>query len=113
MAAAGRGFYRAIPGDVTALGYTLGGNMTFRSRQSATEPAIAVEPPPARVINMLAYLMKHDAHHRGQICILAGALGHEFSGDDTMRHWGWKAISPRPPQRELRRRAASQPRAHS
>ena len=34
---------------------------------------------------MLTYLMQHDAHHRGQICLLARDLGHEFSGDDTMR----------------------------
>ena len=42
---------------------------------------------------MLVYLIQHDAHHRGQVCLLARALGHEFSGDDTMRLWGWKAIA--------------------
>ena len=45
---------------------------------------------PRRVIDMLTYLMQHDAHHRGQICMLARDLGHTFSGDDTMRMWGWK-----------------------
>jgi uncharacterized damage-inducible protein DinB len=53
-----------------------------------------VKGMPRRVIDMLTYLMQHDAHHRGQICMLARAFGHEFSGDDTMRLWGWKAISP-------------------
>jgi uncharacterized damage-inducible protein DinB len=62
-----------------------------------------VKGMPRRAINMLAYLMQHDAHHRGQICMLARALGHEFSGDDTMRLWGWKAISPRPEPRAVRR----------
>ena len=63
--------------------------------------------------NMLAYLMQHNAHHRGQICMLARALGHEFSGDDTRRLWGWKAISPRPPRRGVPPGTASQARAHS
>jgi uncharacterized damage-inducible protein DinB len=49
---------------------------------------------PRRVIDMLTYLMQHDAHHRGQICMLARDLGHEFTGDDTMRMWGWKAMTP-------------------
>lgn len=53
-----------------------------------------VKGQPRRAVNMLAYLMQHDAHHRGQICTLARALGHAFSGDDTMRLWGWKAMPP-------------------
>jgi len=53
-----------------------------------------VKGMPRRAIDMLTYLMQHDAHHRGQICMLARALGHEFSADDTMRLWGWKKISP-------------------
>jgi len=58
------------------------------------------------------FVMQHDAHHRGQICMLARALGHEFSGADTMRLWGWKAISPGPRRRGARR-AAKLARAHS
>ena len=49
---------------------------------------------PRRTIDMLTYLVQHDAHHRGQICMLARDLGHVFSGDDKMRLWGWKAIPP-------------------
>jgi len=51
-----------------------------------------VKGMPRRVVNMLAYLMQHDAHHRGQICGLARDLGHEFRSEDTMRVWGWKAL---------------------
>jgi uncharacterized damage-inducible protein DinB len=47
---------------------------------------------PRRVPNMLVYLLQHDAHHRGQICMLAKELGHEFRAEDTMRIWGWKAL---------------------
>ena len=53
-----------------------------------------VKGMPRRVVNMLTYLMQHDAHHRGQIVMLAGDLGHRLSGDETMRIWGWKAMPP-------------------
>ena len=52
-----------------------------------------VKGMPRRAINMLAYLIQHDAHHRGQICVLARDLGHKFPSEDTMRFWGWKAIA--------------------
>jgi uncharacterized damage-inducible protein DinB len=51
-----------------------------------------VKGMPRRVVNMLIYLIQHDAHHRGQICAVARDLGHEFRGEDTMRIWGWKAM---------------------
>jgi hypothetical protein len=54
----------------------------LRSRQAR------VKGMPRRVIDMLTYLIQHDAHHRGQICLLARDLGHAFNGDDTMRMWG-------------------------
>jgi uncharacterized damage-inducible protein DinB len=42
---------------------------------------------------MMIYIVQHDAHHRGQICSLARAHGHEFTMDDMMRLWGWKKLS--------------------
>ena len=53
-----------------------------------------VKGMPRRVVNMMVYLMQHDAHHRGQICRLARDLGHEFRSEDTMRIWGWKSLPP-------------------
>jgi uncharacterized damage-inducible protein DinB len=47
---------------------------------------------PRRVVNLMIYLVQHDAHHRGQITSLARELGHEFSRDDVMRLWGWKKL---------------------
>lgn len=47
---------------------------------------------PRRLVNMLMYLVQHDAHHRGQITRLARDLGHEFTSQDVMRIWGWKAM---------------------
>ena len=49
-----------------------------------------VKGMPRRAIDMLTYLIQHDAHHRGQICMLARDLGHTFNSDDGMRMWGWK-----------------------
>ena len=34
-----------------------------------------VKGMPRRVVNMLVYLIEHDAHHRGQIVMMAGDLG--------------------------------------
>ena len=51
-----------------------------------------VKGMPRRAVNMLTYLIQHDAHHRGQICVLARDLGHEFKSEDIMRMWGWKAL---------------------
>jgi uncharacterized damage-inducible protein DinB len=51
-----------------------------------------VKGMPRRLVNMLMYLVQHDAHHRGQICVLARDLGHEFAPEDTMRIWGWKSL---------------------
>ena len=72
-------------------------------RQSTTdlsrlfEAAIAegrtrVQGMPRRLINMLLYFVQHDAHHRGQIFMVAKALGHEFRTEDVMRVWGWKKL---------------------
>jgi uncharacterized damage-inducible protein DinB len=72
-----------------------------------------VKGMPRRVVDMITYLMQHDAHHRGQICMIARDLGHEFSGDDTMRLWGWKAMPPgaaRPGARRPAAKAARRPR---
>jgi uncharacterized damage-inducible protein DinB len=65
----------------------------FESALASRRPR--VKGMPRRVIDMLTYLVQHDAHHRGQICMLARDLGHEFSGDDRMRLWGWKSIPTR------------------
>jgi uncharacterized damage-inducible protein DinB len=54
-----------------------------------------VKRMPRRAVNMMVYLIQHDAHHRGQICTLARDLGHEFHRDDIMRIWGWKPLPPK------------------
>ena len=71
-----------------------------QSREALTtlfEAALAKGQPrvkkmPRRLVNMMTYLMQHDAHHRGQICSLARVLGFRMSKQDVMRLWGWKSL---------------------
>lgn len=72
---------RQSSADLTALFES-----AFAARQSR------VTGMPRRAVNMLLYLVQHDAHHRGQIFMLAKDLGHEFRSEDVMRVWGWKAL---------------------
>jgi uncharacterized damage-inducible protein DinB len=65
-----------------------------------------VKGMPRRAIDMLTYLLQHDAHHRGQICMLARDLGHKFRSGDMTRLWGWTAIETRPGSRPARQSAS-------
>jgi uncharacterized damage-inducible protein DinB len=43
-------------------------------------------------IEMLAYMLAHEAHHRGQICMLAHQLGHPLPGRVTSALWNWERL---------------------
>jgi uncharacterized damage-inducible protein DinB len=38
---------------------------------------------------MFAYMLTHEAHHRGQVCMLAHLLGYRLPNKVTSRMWGW------------------------
>jgi uncharacterized damage-inducible protein DinB len=41
------------------------------------------------IAGFLAYLIAHDAHHRGQICMLARQLGHPLPQKAMFGMWEW------------------------
>ena len=41
---------------------------------------------------MVAYMITHEAHHSGQICMLANQLGFKLPGAETSAMWGWERM---------------------
>lgn len=41
---------------------------------------------------MFAYMIIHDAHHRGQVCMLAHQLGFPLSTTTTSQIWSWERL---------------------
>jgi uncharacterized damage-inducible protein DinB len=44
---------------------------------------------PTDLEHFLSYFVAHEAHHRGQLCLLARELGHRLSPDVTIGLWQW------------------------
>ena len=41
---------------------------------------------------MFTYMVVHDAHHRGQVCMLAHQLGHKLPAKVIARMWSWEKL---------------------
>jgi uncharacterized damage-inducible protein DinB len=41
---------------------------------------------------MFAYMVAHDAHHRGQVCMLAHQLGYKLPMKVISRMWSWERL---------------------
>jgi uncharacterized damage-inducible protein DinB len=41
---------------------------------------------------MLCYMISHEAHHRGQVCMLAHQLGFPLPGKVTSALWSWEKL---------------------
>jgi uncharacterized damage-inducible protein DinB len=41
-------------------------------------------------VEMLCYMIAHEAHHRGQVCMLAHQLGFPLSQEVTSGMWNWE-----------------------
>jgi uncharacterized damage-inducible protein DinB len=59
-------------------------------------------PPWPAGVEMLCYMLSHEAHHRGQVCMLAHQLGFPLSKELTSGMWNWEKLwkecgSPRGP----------------
>ena len=45
---------------------------------------------PTDMVHFLNYFVAHEAHHRGQLCMLARQLGHRLPVEVTGGLWQWK-----------------------
>jgi len=41
---------------------------------------------------MVAYMISHEAHHRGQVCMLAHQFGFPLTGGATSAMWNWERM---------------------
>jgi len=62
------------------------------ARGGAVPPA-AWQNFPTDVVHFLSYFVAHEAHHRGQLCMLARQLGHRLPTAVTAGLWQWKKRS--------------------
>jgi uncharacterized damage-inducible protein DinB len=59
------------------------------ARGGAIPPA-AWQNFPTDLVHFLTYFVAHEAHHRGQLCLLARQLGHRLPAGVTAGLWQWK-----------------------
>ena len=58
--------------------------------RDGTIPAAAWQNFPTDLIHFVTYFVAHEAHHRGQLCMLARQLGHRLPVEVTAGLWQWK-----------------------
>lgn len=52
-------------------------------------PAAAWQSFPTDVAHFITYFIAHEAHHRGQLCLIARQLGQRLPGEVTAGLWQW------------------------
>ena len=62
----------------------------FGVARGGTLPPAAWQNFPTDVVHFLSYFVAHEAHHRGQLCMLARQLGHRLPAEVTAGLWQWK-----------------------
>lgn len=62
------------------------------SRGGAVPPA-AYQNFPTDLPHFLTYFVAHEAHHRGQLCMLARQMGHRLPPEVVAGLWQWKKRS--------------------
>ena len=67
----------------------LGGGASRRIKKFRRDGWAAAWPPGPE---MLCYMLSHEAHHRGQVCMLAHQLGFPLPMSVTSHLWNWERI---------------------
>lgn len=49
-------------------------------------------PPWPVGLEMLCYMISHEAHHRGQVCMLAHQVGFPLANEVTTGIWNWEKL---------------------
>ena len=63
------------------------------SARGGTIPPAAWQNFPTDLVHFLSYFVAHEAHHRGQLVMLARQLGHRLPVEVTAGLWQWKKRS--------------------
>ena len=63
------------------------------STRGGTIPPAAWQNFPTDLVHFLSYFVAHEAHHRGQLVMLARQLGHRLPVEVTGGLWQWKKRS--------------------
>ncbi len=58
--------------------------------RGGTIPPAAWQNFPTDMVHFLNYFVAHEAHHRGQLCLIARQLGHRLPAEVTGGLWQWK-----------------------
>jgi len=53
-------------------------------------PSASWQNFPTDLAHFLSYFVAHEAHHRGQLCLLARQMGHRLPADVSNGLWQWK-----------------------
>ena len=56
-------------------------------------PSAAWQNFPTDLAHFLSYFVAHEAHHRGQLCLVARQLGSKLPNEVTAGLWQWKKRS--------------------
>jgi len=67
-------------------------------------PPAAWQNFPTDLVHFLNYFVAHEAHHRGQLCLLARQLGHRLPAEVTGGLWQWKKRAVPVPSKRARSR---------
>ena len=62
-------------------------------KRGGTIPAATWQNFPTDLAHFLSYFVAHEAHHRGQLCLVARQLGHRLPAEVTAGLWQWKKRS--------------------